>query len=413
VDRLYVGIDVAQETLEVTVLDGLGNVVASSTSYPNTPEGHDELWSDTQALCHRLHLPIAYAMEASGIYHVDLLYFLVEQRADVWSFNPLLLKEEKGGSLRKTKTDPIDARRIAEYARTKGHKRPFATWNETDKRLRERCRIRHRIVEKASDSQRQLHRDLDLLVPGLTGTLGRLDHPSSLAACLAIFQQTKFPEVSQEEVERALKPFYTRTELVAPKAQRIAERLQACRPAGGMVEPLIDEVKFLVREIELFQEQIRQEEGRIAREMETRDSRLLTVPGVGPVVAAVVASELGDPQRFSRVEEVVAFAGLDSSKKLSGKFEGRFTPISKRGPPAIRESVYNAAMVASRVEPVSKEFFERLRGKGKAYKVAMVALARRILIWCWVVLRDGVAWDANRARPHAQRVKDLGKSQPA
>ncbi len=132
VDRFYVGIDVAQETLEVTVLDGLGNVVASSTSYPNTPEGHDELWSDTQALCHRLHLPIAYAMEASGIYHVDLLYFLVEQRADVWSFNPLLLKEEKGGSLRKTKTDPIDARRIAEYARTKGHKRPFATWNETD-----------------------------------------------------------------------------------------------------------------------------------------------------------------------------------------------------------------------------------------------------------------------------------------
>ena len=220
-------------------------------------------------------------------------------------------------------------------------------------------------MEKASDAQRQLHRDLDLLVPGLTGTLGRLDHPSSLAACLAIFQQTKFPEVSQEEVERALKPFYTRTELVDPKAQRIAERLQACRPAGGMVEPLIDEVEFLVREIELFQEQIRQEEGRIAREMETRDSRLLTVPGVGPVVAAVVSSELGDSQRFSRVEEVVAFAGLDSSKKLSGKFEGRLTPISKRGPPAIRESVHNVAMVASRVEPVSKEFFERLRGKGE------------------------------------------------
>ncbi len=117
VDHLYVGIDVAQETLEVAVIDGLGNVVSSSTSYPNTPEGHDQIWANTLTLVDRLHLPIAYAMEASGIYHLDLLYFLVEKRAHVWSVNPHLLKEEKGGSIRKINPDPIDARRIAEYDR--------------------------------------------------------------------------------------------------------------------------------------------------------------------------------------------------------------------------------------------------------------------------------------------------------
>ena len=124
--RLYTGIDVAQEPLEVAVLDGLGNVVSGSASYPNTPEGHDRLWTDTQALAARLQLPIAYAMEASGIYHLDLLYFIIERKAHAWSFNALLLKEEKGGSIRKTKTDPIDARRIAEYLQDRGFYRSAA-----------------------------------------------------------------------------------------------------------------------------------------------------------------------------------------------------------------------------------------------------------------------------------------------
>ncbi len=411
-DRLYTGIDVAQETLEVAVLDGLGNVVSGSTSYPNTPEGHDRLWTDTQALAARLQLPIAYAMEASGIYHLDLLYFIIERKAHAWSFNALLLKEEKGGSIRKTKTDPIDARRIAEYARTKGRLRPFATWNAVDKRLRERCRIRHRMMVKCSDAQRQLRRSLDLLVPGLAPVLGPLDHPSARAVCLSVFQQTKFPHVSQDELEKVLGPFHIQTHQVPVKAEKIVERLAACRPPAGMVEPLIDEVKFLVRQMELFEEQVRQENDRIAREMEQRESLLFTVPGVGPVVAAVVASELGDPHRFACAEAVVAFAGLDPSKRQSGKFDGRINPISKRGSPSLRAAVYQAALTAWRTEEVSREFAERLRGRGKAFKVATVALARKILVWCWIVLRDHVPWEAGRARGPSPRVNIPGKSMP-
>ncbi len=412
IDRLHVGIDVAQETLEVCVLDGLGNVVSASTSYANTPEEHEKIWKETQALGARLQRPLVYAMEASGIYHLDLLCFLLEKGASTWSFNPLLLKEEKSGSLRKTKTDPIDARKIADYARKNGDRHALATWNEEDKRLRERCRVRHRIVEKCSDTMRQLRRDLDLLVPGLAPKLGDLDKPSVLALLLAVFQQTKFPHLTAEELEKVLAPFYTCPELVEPKAQEIAKRLGVCRPPPGVVEPLIDEVKFLVREIELFQEQIRQANDRIAREMEKRDSLLVTVPGVGPLIAAVVTSELGDPNRFASAEKVVAFAGLDPSKRQSGKFEGRFTPISKRGPPALREVLYQAAVVAERSEEVSKDFYDGLRKRGKAYKEATVALARKILVWCWIVLRDHVAWDPVKARGPSSRGKNSKSSTP-
>ena len=244
---LFVGIDVAQETLEVCVIDDRGSVVSSSTSYPNTPEGHDKIWAATQDLGARLQRPLAYAMEASGIYHLDLLCFLIEKSASVWSFNPLLLEEERGGSLRKTKNDKIDAFKIADHARKNGYRRPFATWNEDDKRLRERCRVRSRLVQKSSDTQRQLRRDLDLLVPGLGGTLRELDRPSVLEVLHAVFQQTKFPHITVEELESQLKPFYKCPELVGPKAQEIVKRLEVCRPPPGLVEPLIDEVKFFVQ----------------------------------------------------------------------------------------------------------------------------------------------------------------------
>lgn len=402
-EMLFVGIDVAQETLEVCVLDPHGNVVSASRSYANTPEGHDTIWSDTQAIAIRLQRPIAYAMEASGVYHLDLLCFLIEKEASVWSFNPLLLKEEKGRTIRKTKTDRVDAVKIADFARKNGGLHPFATWNEDDKRLRERCRVRTRLVEKCSTTQRQLKRDLDLLVPGLAGVLGLMDKPSTLEVLLAVFQQTKFPSITLEELVEVLAPFYSCSELVEPKAQDIVKRLQTCRPPPGLVEPLIDEVKFFVHQIRLLQEQIRQANDRILREMEKRPSLLQTVPGMGPVTAAVVAGELGDPNRFADVEAVVAFAGLDPTDKRSGKFKGQVTPISKRGPPALRQALYQAAAAAERADELSKEIYDRLRKRGKAYKEAIVALARKILIWCWIVLRDHVAWDPVKARGPASR----------
>jgi transposase len=407
-DQLYTGIDVAQESLSVAVVDGLGNVISASTPYPNTLEGHERLWRDTQAISKRLQLPIAYAMEASGIYHMDLLYFLLERKARAKSYNPLLLREEKGGSIRKTKTDPIDARRIAEYDRTKGQRHPYAQWDDDYRRLRERCRVRQRLVSKSSNTQRQLHRNLDVLVPGLAGVLGCLDNVSSLAACLAIFRQTRFPNISQEELEAILKPFHIIPGQVPIKAAAISQKLRSCNPPGGMVEPLIDEVKFLVNQIELFQEQLRQEEGRIAKEMEKRETLLTSVPGMGPITAAVVLSEIGNPHRFQRVEQIVAFGGVDPSKRESGKFRGRGNPISKRGSPLLRTALFQAAGSVAHMEGVGKDFFEKLRAKGKPYKVAIVALSRKILIWCWIVLRDGVAWDATRARgtPRSDKIPE-------
>lgn len=405
-DRLYVGIDVAQESFVAAVVDARGNVVRASKSYANTPEGMEKLREDVEPLGTRLGVPLAYAMEASGCYHIDLLYFLLEKKAQAWAFNPLLLEGEKRAQIRKTKTDAIDALRIAQFARKEGRAHPFATWNPEDRRLRERCRVRYRLVDKATPCKQQLHRNLDLLVPGLSSLFDDLGSPSVIAAIKTIFQLTKFPQVHREELEEAMRPYYARRGLLTTKVVEICRRLEACHPPEGLVEPLIDETKFLVHLLELLQEQICQEEEKIAKEMARRESLLFTIPGLGPITAAVVESEMGDAHRFPDAEAVTAFAGLDPRVRQSGKFRGTETPISKRGSPLLREALYLAAFTSIQRNPVAKAIYERLTGRGKAKRSALVAVSRHILIWAWAVKRDGVPYRMAQGGPG----RTLGKS---
>lgn len=130
-DALYVGIDVSQDHLDAAVVDCRGNLIRAAQRYDNTGPGFDRLWKEAQALGRAPKLcPVAYAMEASGIYHLGLLAFLLEKEARAWAFNPLLLQAEKKSRVRKTKTDALDAELIAQFARKEGHRHRPAVRDE-------------------------------------------------------------------------------------------------------------------------------------------------------------------------------------------------------------------------------------------------------------------------------------------
>ncbi len=392
-DALYVGIDVSQEHLDAAVVDARGNLIHAAQRYDNTGPGFERLWIDAQAFGRIPTRPVAYALEASGIYHLGLLAFLLEKNARVWAFNPLLLQGEKQSRVRKTKTDALDAELIAQFARKEGHRHRAAVLDDDSARLREHCRVRFRIVEKASDTKRQLRRDLDVLCPRLGAEFSDIGAPMALAVLKAFAQLTRPFTATLEEIEEALRPFYRNPEGRQSKAVAIGRHFEERRAPEALEEPLIWEVKALVHQLELFEEQVHQVEGRITREMEARQSLVETVPGVGPITAAVIESELGDAKRFETANEVRAFAGLDPSVYRSGKFEGSQAHISKRGSPSLREALYQAALSASRVNPACRELYERLRAKGKAHRSALTAVAGKLLIQSWAVLREGKSFE--------------------
>jgi transposase len=119
--------------------------------------------------------------------------------------------------------------------------------------------------------------------------------------------------------------------------------------------------------------------------------RLRTIPGVGPRTAETVAAYLPDPSRFSSGKKVSAYAGLVPRQYQSGELDRRGR-ITRRGPGLLRKLLVECAWCLLRYNAWARRVYLRLsRGQARK-KQAIVALARKLLVRCWAMLRDGTDW---------------------
>jgi len=119
---------------------------------------------------------------------------------------------------------------------------------------------------------------------------------------------------------------------------------------------------------------------------------LQTAPGLGPRTAEVVAAYLHEPQRFHKAKQVSAYSGLVPRQHQSGEMDRRGR-ISKRGPALLRKLLVECAWCMVRYNAWARGFYLRLTGGGqRRKKQAIVALARKILVRSWAMLRDGKSW---------------------
>jgi transposase len=130
-------------------------------------------------------------------------------------------------------------------------------------------------------------------------------------------------------------------------------------------------------------------------ELQRHDARvklLQTVKGVGPRVAEAVASHLGDPHRFKSAEHVAGYAGLVPKQIESGQMSRR-GHITRRGPALLRSMLVESAWVVWRHNAWAKTFVQKVSRGSKARRhIAIVALARKLLVSLWAMLRDGTRW---------------------
>jgi len=149
---------------------------------------------------------------------------------------------------------------------------------------------------------------------------------------------------------------------------------------------------------------LRQVETRLDRlaAKQTSYQRLQTIPGVGPRLAEIVVAVLDRPDRFSSGKEVGSYVGLTPRQYQSGDSD-RQGRISGHGNHLLRTMLVEVSWAALRCNPALRGVYERARrGSPKRKKIAIVAAARRLLVWCWAMLRDETTWRGSlRATPDA------------
>ena len=120
-----------------------------------------------------------------------------------------------------------------------------------------------------------------------------------------------------------------------------------------------------------------------------REELLQSVPGVGPVMSRTVVAELPELGTLNR-KQIAALVGVAPFNRDSGRWRGRRCIWGGRAP--VRTALYMAALVATRWNPVIRQFYQRLRAAGKAPKVALVAAMRKLLTMLNAMVHAGTPW---------------------
>ena len=136
-----------------------------------------------------------------------------------------------------------------------------------------------------------------------------------------------------------------------------------------------------------------------------RVQRLRTIPGVGSRLAELVVAVIDDPHRFKRGKQVGSYVGLTPRQYQSGTMD-RQGRISGQGDKLLRAMLVEVAWLGLQHNPWMREVYDRVhRGSPSRKKIAIVAVARRLLIRCWALLRDESRWEGppptRRAVPDA------------
>lgn len=219
--------------------------------------------------------------------------------------------------------------------------------------------------------------------------IGRLAKTDTLdAAVLARFAEAVRPSPrplpdAQMELLRAL---VTRRQQVVEMLTAERLRLTSTQPA---IQGLIQKhIAALEKELAHLEEEL----DRTIRQSplwRARERLLRSVPGIGPTVTAVLLAEMPELGQLDR-RQVAALAGVAPLNRDSGQYHGRRAIWGGRA--MVRTALYMAALVATRHNPVLKNYYQRLLQAGKAKKVALVACMRKLLTILNAMLRDGTAW---------------------
>ena len=150
----------------------------------------------------------------------------------------------------------------------------------------------------------------------------------------------------------------------------------------------LDSLTAQLGEVESRLEEIAKDDDRIRR--------VQTIPGVGRKTAEVIVTALDDVDRFDNARQVSAYIGLVPRQYQSGETD-RNGRITKRGSRLLRTMLLECAWASLRYNPWAQAVYQRICGGQKTRKKkAAIALARKIAVVAWAMLKHGTDWDPKR-----------------
>ena len=378
----FLGIDVAKRSHAGIILDQSGQVVQPPFTFPNTREGITRLFH----LLEPLNEPVIAGLEASGHYWLALYDQLTQAGYTVVVLNPLQIHAYRRTGIRKRKTDKHDAFWIADFLRISGTI-PSQLPIHVHFQLRQLARFRLSLTDQIGNAKRKIVGLLDRVFPEYESLFSNVFLASSRRLIQEGVSAQDFAALDLSEMTQILLTS-SRGRFGESKAKQIIATAERSIGVRFLADAARLEIGCLLAQIDFLETQIQQVDAALETLLNHADQYLTTIPGVGPVTAATILGEIGNIYRFSTLEKLVAYTGIDPAVYQTGEFEATQTHMSKRGSHYLRRALWLAATVARKCDPDLSQYYQRKRAEGKSHGTVMGAICRKLLARIYVVLRE-------------------------
>ena len=329
-----VGIDIAKREHVAAVVDQDGKLLVGSFKFSNTADGFAKLLVRLEQAGVTGENTLV-GMEATGHYWIALFDFLCSQSYKVAVINPIQTNAfRRVETVRKVKTDAVDAVLIADLVRFKTFE-PSAMADEATVGIRDLARFRMSLVSEQTTLKNQCRALMDRAFPEYETLFSNMFSMSSIAVLKAFPAPAEIVKTDIQTIERILSQA-SRGRLGRTRAKELAAAAKSSVGVSFGAKSLALQVRVMVETIEFITGQIAELESALDSMLaETRGAWLKTVPGIDTALAALIAGEVGDAKRFGTPRQLVAYAGMDATKRQSGDSDPD-CHMSKRGSPFLR-----------------------------------------------------------------------------
>ena len=387
----FIGIDISKYKHDCCIISAADQKVVSKVTIKNNKAGFNELLTIIHSLANSADIRIGF--ESTAHYALNLELFLENSLLTFMEVNPVLISEyKKSKTLRRTKTDSVDCESIARWLMTVEYK-PHSKGFYHAYSLKSLTRLRDKLIRQRSFYLIKITNVLDHTFPEFKPFFNERLSKTALYLLENYGSAEKMARMNSASYEKLRS--VSRGKFSPQQFLRLKELAANTVGVNNSIfdvelNSLLSLYKSLVKEINTIEKEIN-------KLIEEVHPHYMSVPGIGPLSAAVIYSEYGDISNFTNPGQMLAFAGIEPGINESGT-ESHGGKMVKRGSSQLRYTLINCCLPLIRFDMTFATYYAKKRGEGKPHRVAITHVAKKLIRVIYALERQDIDFNAQKLR---------------
>lgn len=372
-----VGIDIGKNSHFFSIMNkSTGEVLLEPVSFNNNKEGFDFLINKLTSYPKD---EILIGIEDTGHYHFPILKFLLNHHYHIALINPMTTDLTRKIDDNITKNDKPDTLTICDVITTPQRKKHYRITTIDTYELyeqRQLTRQHHDLKEELNRYYNRLQKSIDLIFPEYNSFF----HSKYGTSYINVLKKFPSAEIIAHTDIRALRKCFD-IDGMGRRISLTAEQLKeaAKNSIGISSESEEIQVKHLVSQIELINEQINEIDKKIEEFSIQNNSPILSIPGISHFSSTSIISELGDINKYDKPSRIIKRASVAPYHYESSQFNAEHTAITKRGSKYLRKTLHQVIVPVIENNKVFKDYYNLKRAQGKSHRCAQGHCVRKLL----------------------------------